>query len=111
MHTAGSGNGPVSAPDIAFRQAPVPVYPELASIHLVDYKVRIVDGVAGTRAVTRVLIDSRDDSQEWCTVGASTNIIEASFGALVDSLEYGLWIRGVRPHQARPALEVHSSLI
>jgi 2-isopropylmalate synthase len=70
----------------------------LADIHLIDYKVRILDGEAGTAAQTRVLIDSACGTRTWSTVGSSTNIIEASWQALADSLEYGLLVQngGVR---------------
>ena len=90
IHTAAEGNGPVNALDAALRKALAPIYPVLNSFQLVDYKVRIVDGQKGTAATTRVLIDSRNGSQEWSTVGASANIIEASWQALVDSIDYGL---------------------
>lgn len=90
LHTAAEGNGPVSALDAALRKALAPMYPAMENIHLADYKVRILDGKYGTQAITRVLIDSRDDQRSWSTVGASTNIIEASMHALVDSIEYGL---------------------
>lgn len=90
MHTAADGNGPVNALDAAVRKALLPFYPELARVHLTDYKVRILDGEAGTAAQTRVLIDSTDGSKVWSTVGSSTNIIEASWQALADSLEYAL---------------------
>jgi len=90
MHTAAEGNGPVNALDRALRKALVPFYPQLAKIHLTDYKVRILDSEAGTAAQVRVLIDSAYGSRTWSTVGSSTNIIEASWQALADSLEYGL---------------------
>ncbi len=90
IHTAAEGNGPVNALDMAVRKALLPFYPQLADIHLVDYKVRILDGEAGTAAQTRVLIDSACGTRTWSTVGSSTNIIEASWQALADSLEYGL---------------------
>jgi 2-isopropylmalate synthase len=90
MHTAADGNGPVNALDAAVRKALLPFYPGLADVHLTDYKVRILDGEAGTAAQTRVLIDSSNGRQAWSTVGSSTNIIEASWQALVDSLEYAL---------------------
>jgi 2-isopropylmalate synthase len=89
-HIAAEGNGPVNALDTALRKALTPIYPELAHFHLVDYKVRILDGDNGTGAVTRVLIDTQNGSKHWSTVGASANIIEASWLALVDSIEYGL---------------------
>jgi 2-isopropylmalate synthase len=90
MHTAADGNGPVNALDAAARKALVPFYPQLADVRLTDYKVRILDGGAGTAAQTRVLIDSASGHHTWSTVGSSTNIIEASWQALVDSLEYAL---------------------
>jgi 2-isopropylmalate synthase len=90
IHTAADGNGPVNALDTAVRKALLPIYPTLADVHLTDYKVRILDGEAGTAAQTRVLIDSANGHRTWSTVGSSTNIIEASWQALVDSLEYAL---------------------
>jgi 2-isopropylmalate synthase len=86
------GNGPVNALDGALRKALAPSYPELADIRLVDYKVRILNSKDGTRAVTRVMIESADsDGQRWTTVGVSPNIIEASFEALEDSLTWRLF--------------------
>jgi 2-isopropylmalate synthase len=90
IHTAADGNGPVNALDTAVRKALLPFYPCLADVHLTDYKVRILDGTAGTAAQTRVLIDSTNGRRAWSTVGSSTNIIEASWQALADSLEYAL---------------------
>jgi 2-isopropylmalate synthase len=90
MHTAAEGNGPVNALDLAARKALLPFYPQLAEIHLTDYKVRILDSEAGTGAQVRVLIDSAWGSRTWSTVGSSPNIIEASWQALADSLEYSL---------------------
>lgn len=90
MHTAADGNGPVNALDAAVRKALLPFYPKLADVHLTDYKVRILDGEAGTAAQTRVLISSSLGNRNWNTVGSSTNIIEASWKALADSLEYAL---------------------
>ena len=90
LHTAAEGNGPVNALDLALRKALQPIFPELASFHLADYKVRILDGENGTRSTTRVLIDTHNGSKRWSTVGASANIIEASWQALADSVEYGL---------------------
>ncbi|MEL7675048.1 MAG: alpha-isopropylmalate synthase regulatory domain-containing protein, partial [Chloroflexota bacterium] len=90
LHTVASGNGPVDALDRALRKALTPVYPQLAAFHLADYKVRILDGQNGTAATTRVLIDTQNGTQRWSTVGASANIIEASWLALADSVEYGL---------------------
>jgi 2-isopropylmalate synthase len=95
LHTVADGNGPVSALDAALRKALAPMYPAVEHKRLADYKVRILDGTEGTSAITRVLIDSRDDHGSWSTVGASPNIIEASMHALVDSIEYGLIKQGV----------------
>jgi 2-isopropylmalate synthase len=87
-HTAASGNGPVNALDAALRKALSPRFPGLRRVSLHDYKVRIVDGAAGTAATTRVLVESGKGSKRWTTVGCSSNIIEASLLALLDSLEY-----------------------
>jgi 2-isopropylmalate synthase len=92
VHTAAEGNGPVNALDAALRKALIPKYPQMASFHLSDYKVRILDGENGTKAVTRVLIDTQNGTRRWSTVGASANIIEASWCALADSVEYGLMV-------------------
>jgi 2-isopropylmalate synthase len=93
VHTAAEGNGPVNALDLALRKALLPFYPGLGEVRLVDYKVRILEESAGTASQVRVLIESSDGEMEWRTVGSSTNIIEASWQALVDSLEYWLWRR------------------
>jgi 2-isopropylmalate synthase len=92
IHTAAEGNGPVNAMDNALRKALVGYYPQVTKFHLSDYKVRILDSDHGTEAITRVLIDTRNDVGRWSTVGASTNIIEASWRALADSFEYGLMV-------------------
>jgi 2-isopropylmalate synthase len=84
------GNGPVNALDRALRQALEPRIPELREITLVNFKVRILDETKGTGAVTRVLLDSSDGTDRWGAIGVSENVIEASWGALVDSLEHGL---------------------
>jgi 2-isopropylmalate synthase len=95
LHTAADGNGPVNALDIALRKALGAFYPVLDQVHLVDYKVRILDGDAATAARTRVVIESRDASgRAWNTVGSATNIIAASEIALADSLEYAIWKSG-----------------
>ena len=86
----GEGAGPVGALDNALRMAIVAFYPPVADMELVDYKVRILDENVGTDAITRVLITTRDKHGSWGTVGVSENIIEASWNALVDSIEYGL---------------------
>ncbi|MBI2758488.1 MAG: citramalate synthase [Chloroflexi bacterium] len=92
LHTAAEGNGPVNAMDNALRKALIGYYPQVAKFHLSDYKVRILDSDHGTEAITRVLIDTRNSTSRWSTVGASTNIIEASWRALADSVEYGLMV-------------------
>jgi len=90
FHTAADGNGPVNALDAALRKALIDVYPRLKNIRLDDYKVRILDSDQGTAAHVRVLIDTQNGTSRWSTVGASTNIIDASWRALVDSMEYAL---------------------
>jgi 2-isopropylmalate synthase len=87
---AAEGNGPVDALDAALRKALVNFYPQIAEFELTDYKVRILDGNSGTAAKTRVLVESRNGHQRWTTVGVSTNILEASYQAVVEGLEYGL---------------------
>lgn len=94
------GNGPVSALDAALRKALLNSFPAIASFHLTDYKVRILDGKAGTSAKTRVLLESSNGHQRWTTVGVSGNIIEASYQAVVEGLEYGLMLE----QQAKTAL-------
>jgi 2-isopropylmalate synthase len=89
-HTAALGDGPVNALDNALRKALKKIYPEIEEVKLSDYKVRILSSDMGTAALTRVLIESEDEDDKWSTVGVSENIIEASWQALVDSLEYKL---------------------
>jgi 2-isopropylmalate synthase len=95
QHTAAEGDGPVSALDGALRKALTGVYPELTAIRLTDYKVRVVNEGVGTGAGVRVVIESADDKDVWYTVGASTNILEASWLALTDSFEWWLFQNGV----------------
>ncbi|NPV08882.1 MAG: citramalate synthase [Anaerolineae bacterium] len=102
--TAAEGEGPVNALDQATRKALVPLYPQLASVHLTDFKVRILNEASGTAAVTRVLIDSTDGYRKWTTVGSSANIIEASWIALADSLEYAL-VKGLGRREVEEADE------
>ncbi len=92
LHTAAEGNGPVNALDAALRKALTPIYPALEAFQLIDYKVRILNGDSGTAACTRVLISTGNGHRQWNTVGASTNIIQASWLALADSMEYGLLV-------------------
>jgi len=90
MHTAAEGNGPVNALDAAIRKVLVRFFPALAKVRLVDYKVRVLEDTQGTGSVVRVSIESTDGEHTWNTVGSSGNIIEASWWALTDSLEYPL---------------------
>ena len=88
--SSASGNGPVNALDSALRKALLPYYPTLEPMHLADYKVRVLDNGAGTAARVRVLIESTDGKLRWGTVGVSSNVLEASWQALVDAVEYKL---------------------
>jgi 2-isopropylmalate synthase len=106
LHTAAEGDGPVNALDAALRKALVQHYPAVNRIHLEDYKVRILDGRDGTSAITRVLIDSGDGTRRWSTVGASSSIIEASWLALADSIEYAL---GASPASQRAHIQEEAS--
>jgi len=90
IHTAAEGNGPVNALDQALRKALLEFYPDLNIVELVDYKVRILEESSGTESQVRVLIESSDGRKQWRTVGSSTDIIEASWLALADSMEYWL---------------------
>jgi 2-isopropylmalate synthase len=90
-HTAAQGNGPVHALDRALRKALGKFYPEVEQVRLHDYKVRVLGGNEGTAALVRVLIESGDEHERWGTVGVSHNVIEASWQALVDSMEYKLY--------------------
>jgi len=94
VHTAAEGNGPVNALDQALRKALIGYYPQIGIIELRDYKVRILEESSGTSSQVRVLIESSDGTQQWRTVGSSTNIIDASWLALADSLEYWLLKHG-----------------
>ncbi len=91
------GNGPVHALDAALRGAIGPAFPELAGIHLTDFRVRVLDTGAGTGAVTRVLVDTADSDGQWSTIGVLENIIEASWQALVDAIVHGLVRAGAGP--------------
>ena len=97
-HTASSGNGPVNALDHALRSALERFYPSLGEVRLIDYKVRVISGaLSGTASLVRVLITSTDGQTSWGTVGVSANIVEASWRALVDSVEYKLMKDGTKP--------------
>jgi hypothetical protein len=89
-HIVGEGDGPANALDAALRKSLENFYPSIKEVHLIDYKVRVVNARAGTAARVRVIIESRDKNSIWGTVGVSENIIEASWQALVDSVEYKL---------------------
>ncbi len=89
-HTAAEGDGPVNALDNALRKALEHFYPQLADMRLLDYKVRVLPSGQGTASVTRVLIESGDADSRWGTVGVSDNIIDASYHALIDALQYKL---------------------
>lgn len=101
---AAEGNGPVAALDAALRKALVNFYPQIATFDLTDYKVRILNGHTGTAAKTRVLVESGNGRQRWTTVGVSTNILEASYQAVVEGLEYGLLLHS----QTEAALKASS---
>jgi len=90
MLTVAEGDGPVNALDSALRLALTPHYPELSTIRLTDFKVRVVNVKEGTAAKVRTVVDYADAGETWSTVGVSTNIIDASWHAVVDSIEYGL---------------------
>ncbi len=97
-HTAASGNGPVNALDKALRKALVRFYPSIDDLELTDYKVRVLSGVeSGTGSVVRVLVETTDGKDTWGTVGASTDIINASYEALIDAIEYKLLKDKVKP--------------
>jgi 2-isopropylmalate synthase len=93
----GTGNGPVNAIDTALRSGLGTIYPEISGFELTDYKVRILEGRQGTGAITRVLVETSDDSGEWNTVGVHENVIAASAMALEDALTYGLLRKGRKP--------------
>ncbi|RPI23061.1 MAG: citramalate synthase [Acidobacteria bacterium] len=92
-HTAADGNGPVHAIDRAIKKALTRFFPEVEKIHLIDYKVRVLDARSGTAAKVRVLIESTDGQESWTTLGVSYNVIEASWDAIVDSIVYKLVFR------------------
>ena len=102
-HTAAQGNGPVNALDQALRKALSKFYPEVEQVRLHDYKVRVLGGTEGTAAVVRVLVESGDERERWGTVGVSHNVVEASWQALVDSMEYKLYKERRGAHRRRRA--------
>jgi 2-isopropylmalate synthase len=115
-HTAADGDGPVNALDNALRKALVKMYPSLGSVKLEDYKVRVLNGSEGTESRVRVLIESSDGESRWGTIGVSTNIIEASWLALIDSLKYKLMKDALQRgkngrHTARAGVQPASSAL
>lgn len=102
-HTASMGNGPVNAIDSALRKALVKFYPAIEEMRLVDYKVRVLDDKQGTEGMVRVLVESHDPSGHWTTVGVSPNVIEASWQALVDAIDYKLYKDDQRTNGASAA--------
>ena len=107
----GEGNGPVNALDAALRKALIPVYPELADMRLVDFKVRILDSAGGTAATTRVMIESADATgRRWSTIGVSPNIVDASYNALYDAITYKLFRDGADSRQQSAAASCHVRL-
>ena len=113
FHEVAEGNGPVNAMNSALRKAIEQFYPRLGAVHLTDYKVRILDSKSGTAAMVRVLIDSTDGERSWTTVGASTNIIEASWIALADGVEYFILTDGElqQAQQAQAAPKVAPAVV
>ena len=109
LHTAADGNGPVNALDLAMRKALGAFYPALDEVHLVDYKVRIIDGEAATGARTRVIIETGHETGTWITAGAEANIIAASLLALHDSLEYAIWRLDARPERRDERTSSHAA--
>ena len=108
-HTAANGDGPVNALDEALRKALVRFYPSVKILRLTDYKVRVLSGAeTGTASVVRVQVETSDGDDSWGTVGASSDIINASYEALIDAIEYKLLKDGVAPLE-KPALKVTSA--
>ncbi|MDK2907004.1 MAG: 2-isopropylmalate synthase, partial [Petrotoga sp.] len=97
VHAVAEGDGPVNALDMALRKALEDFFPSLKNMKLIDYKVRVLDSASGTAAKVRVLIETSDTDKTWTTVGVSTNIIQASWKALLDSVEYGLFVDNLFP--------------
>lgn len=108
LHTAAEGDGPVNALDNALRKAICHFYPALASVRLEDYKVRVLDASTGTESSVRVQAESTDGVDRWSTVGVSTNVVEASFEALLDSFLYKLLLDAEKAGQGRPPAKAKS---
>ena len=111
VHTAADGNGPVNALDNAMRKALEGYYPIISKMHLTDYKVRVLDENGATAAKVRVLIESACDGEKWSTVGVSTNVIEASWEALADSIRYLLWKEGYEEARSLVAAEARVGIV
>jgi 2-isopropylmalate synthase len=111
MHTAAEGNGPVNALDNALRKALESHFPCLAEMQLTDYKVRVLDESEATAAKVRVLIESARNGEKWSTVGVSTNVIEASWEALVDSIRYLLWKEGCEAAEKQQPAEARVGIV
>jgi 2-isopropylmalate synthase len=106
VHTAAEGNGPVNAFDQALRKALTPLFPQVKDISLADYKVRILNSGLGTAAITRVLIDWHDGTHRWSTVGAGSNILDATWLAMADGYEYALTpVERVAPNEPSSAAQ------
>lgn len=110
-HTAADGNGPVNALDNALRKALESHFPSLAEMHLTDYKVRVLDESEATAAKVRVLIESARNGEKWSTVGVSTNVIEASWEALADSIRYLLWKEGYETGTSENQTEMRIGIV
>lgn len=111
VHTAADGNGPVNALDNALRKALETYYPCIANMHLTDYKVRVLDDNGATAAKVRVLIESSYNGEKWSTVGVSTNVIEASWEALADSIRYLLWKEGCEESDFHQTTEARVGIV
>ncbi|RNB80418.1 citramalate synthase [Brevibacillus nitrificans] len=111
VHTAADGNGPVNALDNAMRKALENYFPCIAKMHLADYKVRVLDENGATAAKVRVLIESSYNGEKWSTVGVSTNVIEASWEALADSIRYLLWKEGCETSDIQPSTEARVGIV
>ncbi|USG67041.1 citramalate synthase [Brevibacillus ruminantium] len=111
VHTAAEGNGPVNALDNALRKALETHFPCLAEMQLTDYKVRVLDESGATAAKVRVLIESGRNGEKWSTVGVSTNVIEASWEALVDSIRYLLWKEGCKLSEPEEKVEARAGIV
>ena len=104
-HAASEGHGPVDALDLAIKKALVRFFPEIEEIRLIDYKVRVLDAQSGTAAKVRVLVESTDGHSSWTTIGVSSNVIEASWKAIIDSIVYKLSFTSAEPQPVAARIE------